>query len=91
MRQKHPDEWKLKKDAEQFRKDASFIKCDVCDMKFLTPGSLSQHRWRNHSVEEKSYAKTKIETNKCDICNRGHPSKDALRWHRNKYHQNMDK
>ena len=60
---------------------AALFKCNVCNETCENEMALKNHRRRAHNKQELLDARNKIKTHKCDHCNRGYHSKDALRVH----------
>ena len=79
MRLKHPKEWDQEQSQKEEEKLGLMFKCDACGEKFFKKQALKDHRRRKHTKEELVDAKRKIETHKCDHCQRGHLTYDARR------------
>jgi len=60
---------------------AGVYQCDTCYERFDKDYKLKDHRRNHHTKSELFYVKTLIETFKCEGCNKGHHTAEALRKH----------
>ena len=82
QRLKHKDWWKQQQEAKEQEVQITNYHCDVCPMSFQKKIQLVNHRRRAHTPNERDKAKTKISTHKCELCERGHNTSEALRKHK---------
>ena len=88
MREKHPEVVRQEKAAEDERKKDFQHQCTMCDERFPTRKILNHHRSRYHTAAERQADRPQLDTFKCEICDIGHKSKDALRMHMLRHHKN---